>query len=195
MKVIGAGWGRTGATLLAAALDRLGMGLCLQMQEMWSHPELVEVWNRRARGGPVDWRSVLSDWQSTVDWPGCSEWREFARLWPQAPYGWRPLNTASPDVIRPLSASGCNQEVCISISGSSNHVDEWNTTATWGGGFICTHSFWWINNQLIRTGNGACGGAGVFFSDWAANRFFPSPSLACNTWQSIPGEPCETIHT
>ena len=36
---------------------------------------------------------------------------------------------------------------------------------------------------------------GVFFSDWAANRFFPSPSLACNTWQSIPGEPCETIHT
>ena len=110
-------------------------------------------------------------------------------------YGWRPLGTASPDVIRPLSASGCNQEVCISISGSSNHVGEWNTTATWGGGFICTHSFWWINNQLIRTGNGACGGAGVFFSDWAANRFFPSPSLACNTWQSIPGEPCETIHT
>lgn len=85
MKVIGAGWGRTGTTSLAAALGRLGMGPCLQMQETWSHPELVEVWNRHAHGEPVDWRSALSGWRSTVDWPGCWEWREFARLWPQAP--------------------------------------------------------------------------------------------------------------
>jgi Sulfotransferase domain len=70
---------------LAAALDRLGAGPCLQMQDMWSHPEIAAVWNGHTRGDRVDWRAVLAGWRSTVDWPGCWQWREFARLWPQAP--------------------------------------------------------------------------------------------------------------
>jgi hypothetical protein len=107
-------------------------------------------------------------------------------------YGWRPFASKSEAVI-PRSASGCNQDVCISISGSSNHVSDWTTTAYWNGGYICTQSHWVINHANVRTGNGACGGAGVFFSDWAANRYFPSPSLACNWWKVIPGYPCETI--
>jgi hypothetical protein len=104
-------------------------------------------------------------------------------------YGWRPLSD-----VRPASASGCNRDVCISIIGHSNYVSDWGTTAYWGGGYICTHSFWWLNDRRIRTGNGACGRAGVFFSDWHPKRNFPYPSLACNTWQRIPGRPCETIH-
>lgn len=106
-------------------------------------------------------------------------------------YGWRPLARTSQMI--PDSASGCNQDVCISIIGSSNHVSDWNTTAYWDGGYICTQSHWVINNANVRTGSGACGGAGVFFSDWVANRYFPSPSLACNWWKVIPGYPCETI--
>ena len=107
-------------------------------------------------------------------------------------YGWRP---ASADDVQPMSASGCNEDVCISITGTGTYVSDWNTTAYWGGGYICTHSFWFINDSRIRTGNGVCGGAGVFFSDWQANRHWPSPSLACNTWQNMPGKPCETIHS
>jgi uncharacterized protein (UPF0333 family) len=108
-------------------------------------------------------------------------------------YGWRPLGSKPQVTEVPLSASGCNQDVCIAITGSSNHVSDWNTTAYWGGGYICTQSHWDINNNNIRTGTGACGRAGVFFSDWQANRYFPSPSLACNWWKVIPGYPCETI--
>jgi hypothetical protein len=85
MRLIGAGWGRTGTTSLAAALDHLGFGPCMHMQEMWPHPELAEVWNRHRDGQPVDWRATLAGWRSTVDWPGCWQWREFARLWPDAP--------------------------------------------------------------------------------------------------------------
>ena len=84
VKVIGAGWGRTGTTSLAAALERLGAGPCLQMQEMWSHPEVAAAWNRHDAGSAADWQSLLAGWGSTVDWPGCWEWATFARLWPEA---------------------------------------------------------------------------------------------------------------
>ena len=85
VKVIGAGWGRTGTTSLAAALDRLGYGPCLRMREMWEHQDLAVLWNSHHEGSPADWRAALRDWQSTVDWPGCWQWREFADLWPAAP--------------------------------------------------------------------------------------------------------------
>jgi sulfotransferase family protein len=55
------------------------------MQEMWAHPDLVGVWNEHHDGAPVDWRSVLRGWRSTVDWPGCWLWQDFARIWPDAP--------------------------------------------------------------------------------------------------------------
>lgn len=83
--MIGAGWGRTGTTSAAAALELLGIRPCVQMQEMWSHPELAEVWNRHHEGDRADWRAVLAGWQATVDWPGCWEWQDFAALWPDAP--------------------------------------------------------------------------------------------------------------
>jgi len=109
-------------------------------------------------------------------------------------YGWRPLASGPRSNVAPLSASGCNQDVCISIVGSSNHVDSWSSQAFWNGGETCTRSKFFINSAVIRTGTVVCGGAGVFFTDWEANKFFPSPSLACNTWTTIPGKPCETIH-
>ncbi|MGI9157520.1 MAG: sulfotransferase family protein [Marmoricola sp.] len=84
MRVIGASWGRTGTTSAAAALDMLGFGPCLQMQDMWEHPELAEVWNRHHRGQRADWTQMLSGYGASVDWPGCWEWQEFAELWPDA---------------------------------------------------------------------------------------------------------------
>ncbi|MCY1139660.1 sulfotransferase family protein [Actinoplanes sp. Pm04-4] len=83
--MIGAGWGRTGTTSLAAALDRLGAGPVLQMQETWPHPELAELWVRHLDGERIDWPAELRGWNATADWPGCWQWQEFAALWPQAP--------------------------------------------------------------------------------------------------------------
>ncbi len=84
MRVIGAGWGRTGTTTAAAALEQLGFGPCVQMQTMWDRLDLAEVWNAHHAGRKADWKTVLADFNSCVDWPGCFEWREFSALWPDA---------------------------------------------------------------------------------------------------------------
>jgi hypothetical protein len=85
MRIIGAGWGRTGTTSVKAALERLGARPCLHMTEMWAHPELAAVWNRHRDGAALDWRVELAGWEATVDWPGAAVWPELARLWPSAP--------------------------------------------------------------------------------------------------------------
>jgi hypothetical protein len=110
---------------------------------------------------------------------------------------WRPFSpqekaALNAGTIRPYSASGCSEDVCIAIYGDHYYVSEWDTTAYWGGGYLCTHSQWWMNGNVVRTGNGVCGGSGVFFSSWQPKRNFPQ-GWACNTWQSIPGRPCEYI--
>lgn len=85
MRVIGAGWGRTATTSLAAALEQLGIAPCLHMRQMWPHPEVAVLFNRYLDGEPVDWAIELGQWQATVDWPGCWPWEELAAHWPDAP--------------------------------------------------------------------------------------------------------------
>jgi hypothetical protein len=85
MRLIGAGWGRTGSTSAAEAIESLGAGDCMKMQEMWAHPDLAGVWLRHLDGERVDWPAVLAGWGATLEWPGCWLWREFAELWPEAP--------------------------------------------------------------------------------------------------------------
>ena len=44
MRVIGAGFGRTGTTSLKAALETLGFAPCYHMVEVFAHPRHAEVW-------------------------------------------------------------------------------------------------------------------------------------------------------
>jgi hypothetical protein len=87
MKIIGVGFGRTGTVSLRAALERLGAGPCLHMQVLrdGAHPRAEALWQRVADGEPVDWQEVFAGWQSTVDWPACSRWREICAAFPDAP--------------------------------------------------------------------------------------------------------------
>lgn len=84
MKVIGAGFGRTGTMSLKAALEQLGFGPSFHMIDIISHPETLPYWQAAVRGERVDWREALAGWESTVDWPGCTYWEEMAELWPDA---------------------------------------------------------------------------------------------------------------
>jgi hypothetical protein len=59
LKVIGAGFGRTGTTTLKWALETLLGGRCHHMQEIFAHPEQVKGWAARARGEAVDWKKLL----------------------------------------------------------------------------------------------------------------------------------------
>ena len=85
MKVIGAGFGRTGTMSLKAALEQLGCGPCFHMIDLIRDPEPLAYWVAAANGERVDWTEALDGWESSVDWPGCTFWEEMAETWPDAP--------------------------------------------------------------------------------------------------------------
>src|SRR5579862_8199623 len=86
MRVIGAGFGRTGTMSLKVALQRLGFGPCLHMIDLLSgYPEMSDIFREAYDGKSTDWRSVLEGWESCVDWPACSFYKQLIELWPDAP--------------------------------------------------------------------------------------------------------------
>jgi Sulfotransferase domain len=85
MKVIGAGFGRTGTMSLKGALELLGMGPCFHMIDLVRDPEPLPYWQAAAAGERVDWREALDGWESSVDWPGCSFWDQMHETWPDLP--------------------------------------------------------------------------------------------------------------
>lgn len=76
MKVIGAGFGRTGTMSQKAALEALGFGPAFHMIDLPRRPDLLPGWQAAANGEDVDWRRLLDGWGSTVDWPACTFWEE-----------------------------------------------------------------------------------------------------------------------
>ena len=96
LKIVGAGFGRTGTLSLKSALERLGFGPCYHMFEVVERPAHIEMWHRLAHGGSMDWDLLFKDFQSAVDWPAARYWRELADYYPDAkvllsvrdPEGW-----------------------------------------------------------------------------------------------------------
>ena len=84
LKVIGAGFGRTGTTSLKAALERLGFDKCYHMFEFMAHPEHAKHWDAASKGKPVDWDALFEGYASTLDWPGCSYYKELMQRYPDA---------------------------------------------------------------------------------------------------------------
>ena len=68
LRVIGAGFGRTGTLSLREALVRLGCGPCDHMRENFEHPERFALWEealrRKTAGEPIDWRPLLDGFQA-----------------------------------------------------------------------------------------------------------------------------------
>src|SRR5262245_9239072 len=83
MRVIGAGFGRTGTLSTKTALERLGFGPCHHMLEVINTPGQLRPWLRAAQGDP-DWDALLSGYNSTIDWPCAGYWKELAAHYPDA---------------------------------------------------------------------------------------------------------------
>lgn len=84
MKVIGAGFGRTGTTSLKAALEELGLGPAYSLTEVFENPEHVRFWESARRGEEVDWRGFLKGYEVAVDWPACAFYEELMEEFPEA---------------------------------------------------------------------------------------------------------------
>lgn len=84
MKVIGAGFGRTGTMSLKVALEELGFGPCYHMSEAFEHPEHVSLWEAAIRGEPLDWEKIFGSYQAAVDWPTSAFYKELMKVYPHA---------------------------------------------------------------------------------------------------------------
>src|ERR1700761_2008202 len=84
LDVIGAGLGRTGTLSLKEALETLGFAKCYHMIEALPHADHIRLWDAASRGEPVDWERLFDGYRATVDWPGCSFYREFMERYPDA---------------------------------------------------------------------------------------------------------------
>ena len=86
MKLIGAGFGRTGTNTQKVVLEKLGLGPCYHMYEVMQHPGHVPLWYDAACGVLPDWNTLFEGFSSGVDWPVCSFWRELSEFYPDAKF-------------------------------------------------------------------------------------------------------------
>lgn len=84
MKLIGAGFGRTGTMSIKAALEELGVGPCYHMKialpRFWHLNFFMKAW----RGKKVNWNRFFRRYNSVVDWPACSFYKELMIEFPDA---------------------------------------------------------------------------------------------------------------
>jgi hypothetical protein len=85
LKIIGAGWGRTGTTSTLGALNQLGFGPCYTFFTIMSEkPEHFARWHAAYAGKPMDWPDLFTGFNSVVDWPACDFYPELLKVWPDA---------------------------------------------------------------------------------------------------------------
>src|SRR5213083_46679 len=84
MRVIGAGFGRTGTLSFKRALEDLGLGPTYHMREVMRRPSHIERWLQYARTGEADWDELFSAFRSGVDYPASCVWEELAAPFPDA---------------------------------------------------------------------------------------------------------------
>lgn len=84
LKVIGAGFGRTGTLSLKAALEKLGFVKTHHMLEVIPNSKQVNYWYEIGEGGKPDWDSVFEGFEACVDFPASSYYKELLAHYPDA---------------------------------------------------------------------------------------------------------------
>ncbi len=84
MKIIGAGFGRTGTLSLKVALEKLGYGPCYHMLEVFKHPGHIRIWQAAADGQTVDWDALFAGYQAVLDYPASGFYKELMAAYPEA---------------------------------------------------------------------------------------------------------------
>jgi len=84
LKVIGAGFGRTGTLSLKNALELLGYGPCYHMVEVRKNPDHLALWQAAGDGAPMNWEDIYRHYQSAVDWPTSAFYKQLMHYYPDA---------------------------------------------------------------------------------------------------------------
>lgn len=99
-------------------------------------------------------------------------------------------------VAQPLSASGCNKQVCIYVTGTKLHITAWQSTGV-SAPAICTYAAFWRNTTIMSTTPEICGPQNTTYvaTKGGLPADFLNGTILCNSWVSIAGKPCETVHS
>ena len=84
LKIIGAGFPRTGTSSLRNALEMLGYDPCYHMSEVARNPIQVNFWHDILDGKTINWETIFGQYQATTDAPAAYFWRELATAYPEA---------------------------------------------------------------------------------------------------------------
>lgn len=84
LRVIGAGFGRTGTLSLKFALEKLGFDKCYHMMEVGLNEGHHDLWLQAGQGLAVDWSALFADYQAAVDWPSSNFWEAQMAAFPDA---------------------------------------------------------------------------------------------------------------
>ena len=74
LKIIGAGFGRTGTTSMKEALELLGYNKCHHMREVMVSSKQVKLFDSVSRNVEVDWDDVFAGFEAAVDWPAAARY-------------------------------------------------------------------------------------------------------------------------
>ncbi len=84
LKVIGAGFPRTGTTTLKRSLELLGCKRVYHMKELLVKPTMLHYWKTLSETGDTDWDGLYDGFDATVDFPGYPWYKEHMKRYPEA---------------------------------------------------------------------------------------------------------------
>lgn len=84
IKIIGAGFPRTGTNTLRESLEKLGYVKTYHMKNLLTNPDNLHYWTTLKTTGTTNWDALYKGFQATVDFP-CYPWyKEHMKQYPDA---------------------------------------------------------------------------------------------------------------
>ncbi|MBC6994755.1 sulfotransferase [Neolewinella lacunae] len=151
-QVIALGLPRTGTTSLKAALETLGVGPCLHMDNLFNTPALTARWRRHLAGETADYAGLFEGFQSSTDFPGCLDFAAFVDHYPTTkfilnyrdPADWYesmlktvfPAAGRTPEQKADMVAKGVENERFRNIEAALSLVEDFLLNDFFGGTFL-----------------------------------------------------------
>ncbi|GEO10095.1 sulfotransferase family protein [Segetibacter aerophilus] len=84
IKIIGAGFPRTGTNTLKESLEKLGYIKTYHMKELLVQPQHLQHWITLRETGTTNWDELYNGYQATVDFPAYPWYKEHMKRYPDA---------------------------------------------------------------------------------------------------------------
>lgn len=84
IKIIGAGFPRTGTNTLKESLEKLGYVKTYHMKELLVQPQNLHYWETLSKTGTTNWEELYKGYQATVDFPAYPWYKEHMKQYPDA---------------------------------------------------------------------------------------------------------------